>query len=118
AALLLGFTLLGGLQWLDITLARAIDNDLGRQMALIGSVMLIVGIVNLPFSVWRKFKLEERFGFNRVTPRLFVADTIKGVILAVVLGAPLIALVLWVMDRTGSAWPVWAWLVWVGFNLL
>lgn len=118
AALLLGFTLLGGLQWLDITLGRAIENELLRQMALIGSVMLIVGVVNLPFSVWRKFKLEARFGFNRVTPRLFVVDTIKGVLLSLVLGAPLVALVLWVMDQSGPAWPVWAWLVWVSFNLL
>src|SRR5690606_8451550 len=118
AALLLGFTLLGGLQWLDITLGRAIENELLRQMALIGSVMLIVGVVNLPFSVWRKFKLEARFGFNRVTPRLFISDTIKGVLLSLVLGAPLVALVLWVMDQSGPAWPVWAWVVWVSFNLL
>ncbi len=118
AALLLGFTLLGGLQWLDITLGRAIENELLRQMALIGSVILTVGVVNLPFSVWRKFKLEARFGFNRVTPRLFIADTIKGVLLSLVLGAPLVALVLWVMDQSGPAWPVWAWVVWVSFNLL
>jgi len=118
AALLVALTLLGGLQWLDLQWGRAIDSEMWRQLALIGSVVAIVGLVGLPFSVWRKFGLEARFGFNRVTPGLFMADLAKGLLLTVVLGAPLVALVLWVMGNTGQHWIWWAWAVWVGFNFL
>ena len=118
AALLVVLTLLGGLQWLDLQWGRAIDSEMWRQLALIGSVVAIVGLVGLPFSVWRKFGLEARFGFNRVTPRLFVADLAKGLLLTLLLGAPLVALVLWVMGNAGQHWIWWAWAVWVGFNFL
>ncbi|WP_017523213.1 M48 family metallopeptidase [Pusillimonas noertemannii] len=118
AALLVALTLLGGLQWLDLQWGRAIDSEMWRQLALIGSVVAIVGLVGLPFSVWRKFGLEARFGFNRVTPRLFVADLAKGLLLTLLLGAPLVALVLWVMGNAGQHWIWWAWAVWVGFNFL
>ncbi|NYT70517.1 M48 family metallopeptidase [Pusillimonas noertemannii] len=118
AALLVVLTLLGGLQWLDLQWGRAIDSEMWRQLALIGSVVAIVGLVGLPFTVWRKFGLEARFGFNRVTPRLFVADLAKGLLLTLLLGAPLVALVLWVMGNAGQHWIWWAWAVWVGFNFL
>ena len=118
AALLVALTLLGGLQWLDLQWGRAIDSEMWRQLALIGSVVAIVGLVGLPFTVWRKFGLEARFGFNRVTPRLFVADLAKGLLLTLLLGAPLVALVLWVMGNAGQHWIWWAWAVWVGFNFL
>ncbi len=118
AALLIVLTLLGGLQWLDLQWGRAIDSEMWRQLALIGSVVAVVGLVGLPFSVWRKFGLEARFGFNRVTPRLFVADLAKGLLLTLLLGAPLVALVLWVMGNAGQHWIWWAWAVWVGFNFL
>ncbi len=118
AALLVVLTLLGGLQWLDLQWGRAIDSEMWRQLALVGSVVAIVGLVGLPFSVWRKFGLEARFGFNRVTPRLFVADLAKGLLLTLLLGAPLVALVLWVMGNAGQHWIWWAWAVWVGFNFL
>ncbi|HUH87921.1 MAG TPA: M48 family metallopeptidase [Pusillimonas sp.] len=118
AALLVVLTLLGGLQWLDLYWGRAIESELGRQLALIGSVLAIIGLVGLPFSIWRKFRLEARFGFNRMTPALFTADLAKGLLLALLLGAPLVALVLWVMGNTGPQWVWWAWAVWVAFNFL
>ena len=118
AALLVALTLLGGLQWLDLQWGRAIDSEMWRQLALIGSVVAIVGLVGLPFSIWRKFRLEARFGFNRMTPRLFAMDLGKALLLTLILGAPLVAVVLWVMGNAGPQWIWWAWAVWVGFNFL
>lgn len=117
AAVLVALTLLGGLQFLDTQMARLIDHELLRQLALIGSVLLIISVIGLPFTLWRKFKLEERFGFNRVTPALFCADALKGALLLIILGGPLAALVLWVMGSAGPAWVWWAWLIWVVFNI-
>ncbi|MBV6303845.1 M48 family metallopeptidase [Candidimonas humi] len=118
AAVLVGLTLLGGLQYLNVTLGRAIGGDMWRQLALIGCVLAIMGLVSLPFSLWRRFRLEARFGFNRMTPKLFALDACKGLLLALVLGTPLAALVLWLMAHAGAYWGWWAWLVWVGFNVL
>lgn len=118
ACVLVALTLLGGLQWLDLYWGRTIDSEIWRQLALIGSVVAIISLVNLPFAIWRKFKLEARFGFNRVTPRLFASDLLKGLVLTLVLGTPLVALVLWVMGNAGPHWVWWAWAVWVAFNFL
>jgi len=120
AALLLALTLLGGVQWLDIHLARWIgpDHELLRQMALVGAVVLLGSVVNLPFVLWRRFRLEARFGFNRMTRALFAADLCKGLLISLLLGTPLLALVLWVMDHAGAGWAWWAWGIWVSFNLL
>jgi len=120
AVLLIALTLLGGLQWLDIQLARLIrpEHDLLRQMALVVCVMFISLVVNLPFTLWRHFRLEARFGFNRMTGRLFAVDMSKGMLLGSMLGVPLLALILWVMDNTGQAWAWWAWGIWTAFNLL
>ncbi|HEY9460783.1 MAG TPA: M48 family metallopeptidase [Paralcaligenes sp.] len=118
AAILVGFTLLGGLQYLDTHLGLAIENEMGRQLALIGSVVALLGLLNIPFSAWRKFGLEARFGFNRVTPGLFITDALKGLLISVLLGAPLAASLLWVMAHAGAYWGWWAWIIWVGFSFL
>ena len=118
AIVLVGFTLLGGLQFLDMNLARIFDNEMLRQLALIAAVFAIMGVIGLPFAVYNKFSLEQRFGFNRVTPRLFVIDTIKTLFLSLLFGAPLVAAVLWIMGNTGTAWVWWAWATWVVFNVL
>ncbi|TEA77386.1 M48 family metallopeptidase [Allopusillimonas ginsengisoli] len=118
AAVLVGFTLLGGLQFLDFNLGRLIDNEMLRQLALLGAVLVIMGVIGLPFSIWRKFKLEARYGFNRVTPRLFAQDTVKTLALSLVFGTPLAACVLWIMGNTGPNWIWWAWGLWVAFNFL
>lgn len=118
AAVLLGLTLLGGLQFLDIHFARLIDSEMLRQLALVGTVLAILGVVGLPFAVWRTFRLEARYGFNRMTPRLFVHDTLKILALTLILGTPLLAGILWVMGHTGTDWAWWAWGLWVAFNLL
>ena len=118
AAVLVAMTLLGGLQILDVQLGQLIEHEMLRQLALVGSVMAILGIVSLPFSIWRKFKLEARYGFNRMTPGLFFQDAIKTLIISLVLGTPLLAGILWVMSHTGTNWVWWAWGIWVAFNFL
>ncbi|NYT85724.1 M48 family metallopeptidase [Pollutimonas harenae] len=118
AAVLVSLTLLGGLQFIDLQLGVLIDNEMLRQLALIASVLAILGVIGLPFSAWRKFKLEARYGFNRVTPRLFILDACKTLAITLVLGAPLAAGVLWVMANAGANWVWWAWGIWVAFNFL
>jgi len=118
AAVLVGLTLLGGLQAIDAFTFSVTQHELARQLLLLGSVMVLLSLLGLPFTVWRQFRLEARFGFNRMTPKLFVADAIKGLCVSVLLGLPLAASVLWIMAEAGSAWWLWAWAVWAGFNAL
>lgn len=121
AALLLGWTLLGGLDALNtwlLGIARPHLGDLGYQLALLGAFALIGGLIELPLEAWQTFRLEQRHGFNRTTPALWLADQAKGVLVALLLGTPIAALVLWLMGAAGSLWWLWAWGAWVGFNLL
>lgn len=118
AVVLVSFTLLGGLQFLDTRLGYLVDHEMLRQLLLIGSVFAIMGVIGLPFAIYNKFKLEQRFGFNRVTPRLFVLDCIKMLLLSLLFGTPLAAAVLWVMGNSGNNWVWWAWGIWVAFNIL
>ncbi|CAB1367890.1 M48 family metallopeptidase [Denitratisoma oestradiolicum] len=89
-----------------------------RGLGLFALVGLIGLVVDLPFALYRTFVLEARFGFNKTTPGLFVSDLIKQVLLAVLLGGPLLLAVLWLMERMGAHWWFWVWLFWLGFNLL
>jgi STE24 endopeptidase len=120
ATVLLGWTLLGGLDALNGLLRDVLmplAGLLGYQLALLAGVMLIGGLLELPFDLWSTFRIEQRFGFNRITPRLFVADLIKGVVVGAVFGLPIAALILWLMGAAGGLWWVWAWGAWVVFNL-
>ena len=118
AIILIALTLLGGLQAIDLAVAQVTSHDLLRQLLLLGSVALLLGVLGLPFTLWRQFKLEARFGFNRMTPGLFVSDMLKGIFIALVLGIPLTAAILWLMASAGDLWWVWAWGLWTVFNLL
>jgi STE24 endopeptidase len=121
SAVLLGWTLLGGLDALDEVVRDAIMprwGALAYQLALLAAFVLIGAVLDLPFEWWRTFRVEQRFGFNRTTGRLFVTDLLKGLLVAVALGLPLAALVLWIMASTGGWWWLWAWGAWTGFNLL
>jgi STE24 endopeptidase len=118
AAVLIGWTLLGGLDLLNQWLRDWLGNGLWQQLALLAGFMLIGGLIDLPLSWYRTFRLEERFGFNRTTLRLWLVDGVKGVLVGAMVGLPLAALVLWLMEAAGPAWWLWAWGVWVGFNLL
>lgn len=118
-AVLVGWTLLGGLDLLNqlLQVAMAGWSGLSRQLALVAAFAAISGLIGLPASLYQTFVLEQRYGFNRTTPALWVSDLVKGVAVAVVLGLPLVALVLWLMDAAGTWWWLWTWLVWMGFNL-
>jgi STE24 endopeptidase len=119
AALLLALTLGGGLQALFDFLARVLDpGGYAHGVALVLAVLLITGVVDLPFSIVRTFGIEARFGFNRMTPALFVADLAKQIALGLALAVPLLLCVLWLMAKTGSYWWLYVWLTWMGFNLL
>jgi STE24 endopeptidase len=118
AALLLGFTLLGGLHWLNVFWLETLGPGYAYGVALIGSVVLIGSAVDLPFSLYSQFRIEERYGFNKMTLGLYVADLAKSTAIGIVLGAPLLLVVLWLMEQMGSLWWIWTWLVWMGFNLL
>jgi len=118
-ALLLVFTLGGGLQFLaDAWTGAFRAGGHAHGMALVASVAVIGGIVDLPFSIYRVFVIEERFGFNRMTPRLFIADLAKQIALGAALGLPLLFAVLWLMDRMGDYWWLYVWLAWMAFNLV
>ncbi len=118
AAILLGWTLLGGLNWLNQMLLNAMGSGLWQQVALVAAFVAIGGVLGLPVSLYQTFVLEERFGFNRVTPKLWLTDMVKGVAVGAVIGLPLLAALLWVMGAMGSSWWLWAWGLWMGFNLL
>ena len=118
AAVLVGWTLLGGLDALNQALLGLLGPGLWQQLALIGAFALIGGLIGLPFSWYATFRLEERFGFNKMTPGLWVADGLKGTLVGLLIGTPVVALVLWLMGSAGSTWWLWAWGVWMGFNLL
>jgi STE24 endopeptidase len=118
ALVLLGWTLLGGLDWLNLTLLAALDGGMLQQLALLGAFMLIGGLIDLPFSLYQTFVLEERYGFNKMTLKLWLVDAIKGAVVGALIGLPLAAAVLWLMGAAGAAWWLWAWALLVGFQLL
>lgn len=118
SVVLVMWTLLGGLHMLNQTLMSVLGTGLTQQLALLACFAIIGMLIDLPFSAYRTFRLEKQFGFNRSSVGLWVSDGVKGLLLAAVLGLPLAAVVLWIMDATGPSWWVWAWLVWVAFNLL
>ncbi len=116
--LLLGWTLGGGLEWLDQTWRGLGLSPLATGVGVILSVMVIGSLLELPFALYRTFRLEARFGFNRTTPGTFVSDLVKQFLLTLIIGAPLIALILWLMDSAGPLWWLYVWAVWIGFSLL
>ena len=117
-AVLIGFTLLGGLQYLSITLLNSLGQGMVEQIALLVAFGLITSIINLPFDYYKQFVLEEKFGFNKMTLGLFITDMLKGTAIGAAIGLPLIWVILTLMGKAGDAWWLYAWLVWSGFQLL
>jgi STE24 endopeptidase len=118
AAVLLAWTLFGGLDLLNRLLLDALGGGMWQQLALLAAFALIGGLAELPFTLWQTFRLEERFGFNKMTWRLWLTDAVKGVLLGTLIGLPIAALILWLMGAAGRLWWLWAWAAWMGFNLL
>jgi len=118
ALLLLAMTLGGGLAAIVAWTETIAVGPLWRDVLMFAIAGAVYGLVNLPFSWWHTFRIEERFGFNRMTPALWLADLAKGLAVAMVLGLPLLVLVLWLMRVAGALWWLWAWGAWMVFQLL
>ena len=119
AILLALFTLGGGLQWIDAVWRTAMpEQEIFRGALVILSAFLVSSLVELPFDYYRSFVIDERFGFNKMTPRMFFTDLIKHSIVGLVLGAPILFAALWLMQGAGDYWWLYLWVVWSVFNLL
>lgn len=119
ALLIAWFTIGGGLQWaFDLCSGSFEAGGYALSLVFVGTVCVIAYVVGLPFALWRIFVIEERFGFNKMTAKLFIADLFKETLLAAAIGAPVLVAVLWLMAHMGSLWWLYVWLFWLGFNLL
>lgn len=118
AAVLLGWTLLGGLDALNHGLVQWLGTGMIQQLVLLACFAVISGLLDLPFSLYTTFVVEERFGFNKITWKLWLGDLLKSAVLGALIGLPIAALILWLMGAAGRWWWLWAWCVWMGFNLL
>jgi len=121
--LVLALTYGGGIQWLSDAWTRVAppafsEHGIAHGVLLIVSVVLLLSLLELPLTVYRTFVVEARFGFNRMTVRLFLIDLAKQALISAALGIPLITLVLWLMAKMGDLWWIWVWLAWAAFNLL
>jgi STE24 endopeptidase len=119
AVVLLALTLGGFLQLVSEQWSRLIAAEsLWHGVALIVMVLVIQSVLHLPLSLYRIFVIEERFGFNKMTWRLYLVDLAKGIVLAAALGVPLLIAVLWLMLQAGALWWLWVWAVLVVFSLV
>jgi STE24 endopeptidase len=120
SAVLLGWTLLGGLDALNHAVREAIFPRFGGlvyQLALIGAFGLIGALIDLPQEAWSTFRIEQRHGFNRMRWGMWVGDQFKQGLVGILIGTPIAALILWLMGAAGQAWWLWAWGAWVAFTL-
>jgi STE24 endopeptidase len=118
AVILVLLTLGGGIQWFADFWMPRLSAPLTQGVAVIASVLLFTSLLEVPFDLYRTFGIEARFGFNKITPRLYVVDTLRSMFLGALFGLPLLYVVLWLMERMGEVWWLYAWGVWVGFFLL
>ena len=116
--LLLILTLGGGLSILVAFWSSLLNDPIASGMALIMSTILLMSVAEIPVSYYRTFVIEQQFGFNKMTPRMFLADLVKRAALGMLFGIPLLLGVLWLMEKMGANWWFFAWLAWMGFNLV
>jgi len=117
AAVLIAWTLMGGLSALNNFILEFMAPGLWQQVVLVLSFALVGGLIDLPLSLYQTFVLEQKFGFNKMTWKLWLSDAAKGLALGLVLGVPLIALVLWLMNVGGAYWWLWTWCALVFWQL-
>ena len=116
--MLLAWTLLGGLNALNHALLHLLGSGMWQQLALLVAFSLVSALIEMPLAVYQTFVIEERFGFNKTTPKLWLVDLLKSMLVGAVVGLPLAWLILYLMGAAGSLWWLWAWGVWMAFNLL
>ncbi len=120
-ALLIAWTLLGGLDTLNAVVREAVQprwGDMAYQLLLLTAFVLIGSLLDAPLELYNTFRIEQRFGFNRTTLSLYLIDAAKGLLVGALIGLPMVALVLWLMASAGAWWWLWAWGAWVAFQLL
>lgn len=119
AVLLAVLTVGGGLQWIDDAWRNIIvEHEIARGALVIVSAMLVSSLIDLPFDYYKTFVVDERFGFNKMTPSMFFSDLIKQSIVGIILGAPILFAALWLMEGAGEYWWFYLWVIWSVFNLL
>lgn len=118
ALLLLVFTLGGGVQWIADLWVTIFTNSLMQGLAIILTVLLLSSLLEMPFSLYRTFVIEARYGFNKMTLAMYLTDAVKGLLIGGIFVLPLLFGVLWLMERMGENWWLYVWGVWVTFNLL
>jgi STE24 endopeptidase len=116
--ILLALTLGGGIEYLDTLWCHAALSETWHGVAVILSLMFIQTLISLPLAAWSTFKIEAHFGFNKVTPSLFIVDTLKEWLIGLALGAPLLFAVIWLMNKADSLWWLYAWIVLSAFSLV
>jgi STE24 endopeptidase len=117
ALIKLALTLGGGLAAVDALWRRTSLGEPWRGLLVVATLMLLLQLAGLPFSLWRTFKVEARFGFNRVSPRLYAVDFAKQLLLAALLGGPLLLATLALMEHAGKSWWLWVWAIWLVWTL-
>ncbi len=115
---LLTWTLGGGLSLIDSWWAAQLLPPLWTGVAVILSMTALMSVIDLPFSLYSTFVIEEKFGFNKLTFKIWLSDLLKSTALMLVIGVPLILAILWLMLKAGDTWWIQAWAVWTGFTLL
>ena len=119
AVLLVLLTIGGGLQLIDAGWRAALpDFEILRGALVIMTALVISGIIELPFDYYKTFVIDERFGFNKMTPKMFFTDMVKHTIVGILLGAPILFAALYLMQGAGDYWWIYLWVVWSVFNLL
>ncbi|MFT6393623.1 MAG: STE24 endopeptidase, partial [Methylophilaceae bacterium] len=113
AALLFILTIGGGLQWIDTIWSNILPNhDILRGALVICSALLVSSIVDLPFEYYKTFVVDEKFGFNKMTPAMFLSDLVKHSVVGLLLGAPILFAALWLMQSAGEYWWLYLWVLW------
>ncbi len=119
ALLLFGLTIGGGLQWIDNLWTTVLpDHEIWRGALVISSALLISGLIDIPFEYYKTFVVDEKFGFNKMTRKMFFTDLIKHSFVGLLLGAPILFAALWLMQGAGEYWWFYLWVVWTIFNIV
>ncbi len=114
---LLAFTLGGGLYAIDAFMGRELGTGYWHGLGTVFGLMLLSSLIGMPFNLYRTFGIEARYGFNKMTLKLYLLDTAKGILLAAAIGVPLLLVTFWLMNKMGANWWLYVWLVWLAFSL-
>lgn len=115
--LLLALTLGGGLMLIAQIAASQLAHPYAVGLAIFAGLGVVSSLVSTPFDLYRTFVIENRFGFNKMTWQLYLLDMLKGLALSAAIGIPLLLIVFWLMEKMGSLWWLYVWLVWLAFSL-